>query len=302
MSTGRLAVLIPAAPGEDAADCLASVLAHTGPGRRVVVVDDGALVAEQLRAAGLDDEEVEIIPAPSGAPGNRGGLWVKLAAGLRRIARDPEVDLVLRMDTDALVIGPGIEDAARAAFAADPDAGMLGAARVGPDGRERDPGPAARLLHHEAGPAGLRDPRRRRTLRRIWKEARAHGYVDGEHALGGANLMRGSLVRTLAARGWLDLPELAGSGLSEDHLFGLMTVATGARIGEFGGPGRPLAVQWRGLPDHPDALLARGALVCHSVRAWDGLDEPAIRGIFRAARTARRDGVPSTRGGPAPTP
>jgi hypothetical protein len=45
-----------------------------------------------------------------------------------------------------------------------------------------------------------------------------------------------------------------------------------------------MALRWKDLPAHPKDLLDRKKLIVHSVRSWDTLDEPEIRGIFRAAR------------------
>jgi hypothetical protein len=49
-----------------------------------------------------------------------------------------------------------------------------------------------------------------------------------------------------------------------------------------------MAMRWRGLPAHPDELLAKGKLLTHSVRFWGDLREPEIRGIFRAARAREK--------------
>ena len=114
--------------------------------------------------------------------------------------------------------------------------------------------------------------------------ADANGYEPGEHPLGGAYIHSGAAVRAMHRNGWLDLPLLAHSGMGEDHLFSLLTVAAGFRIADFGGPDDPLAVRWRGLPAHPSQLLADGKLVTHSVRSWEDLDEAAIRRLFAAAR------------------
>ncbi len=282
----RLVVVMPVGPGEDVADTLDSIAAYADPSHAVVLVDDTGDPGGPAAAAAAALREVHAVPAPAGAAGNRGGLWVKLAAGYRYACARLRFDLLLRMDTDALLLGPGLEDVAAARVAADPGLGMLGGHRTGPDGRPRDFGPAARLLAREAGPLGLADRRRRATLRRLRAAARANGYAPGEHALGGAFIQPARAVRALEARGWLDLSELASSGLSEDHLFGLMTVAAGFRIGDLGGPGGPMALRWRGLPAHPDDLVAGGALITHSVRSWGDLDEAAVRGRFRVARRA----------------
>jgi hypothetical protein len=252
----------------------------------VIVIDDTGAPALAARVAGEPD--VHVVPAPPGAEGNRGGLWVKLAAGYRYAAARFAFDVLLRMDVDALLLRPGIEDASMARFAERPGVGMLGSYRVGPDGAARDFGPAAALLDAECGVRGFRRPRLRRELRRIRRLAERRGYSAGEHALGGAYLHSGDAVRALAQAGLLDLPALVRSRLGEDHLFALLTMAAGFGIDDFGGPGQPLALRWIGLPDHPDALLAGGAMITHSVRSFGDLDEAGVRELFRSSRRDRR--------------
>lgn len=281
---------MPVGPGEEIDDTLDSVLAYADPCRAVVLVDDSGLGPSGPAARAGSIAGVHVVPAPAGARGSRGGLWVKIAAGYRHACERFAFDLVLRMDTDALLLGPGIEDAALGRFASDPGLGLLGGHRTGPDGARRDFAPAARILAREAGPLGMRHPRLRALLRRLLAEAEGHGYEPGEHALGGAFLHSAAAVRSLHARGWLDLPPLARSRLGEDHLFALMTVAAGFAIGDFGGPRDPLALRWRGLPDHPDALLDGPALVTHSVRGYGDLDEAAVRERFGRARRPPPDG------------
>lgn len=294
----RVAVVMPVGPDEDVEDTLESIRAFIDPSRAIVLVDDTG--AKELGARAEARPDVHVLPAPLGAEGNRGGLWIKIAAGYSYACARFQFDLILRMDTDALILGPGIEDAAQFRFRQDPGIGLLGSFRIGPDGGARGFAPAAAILRREAGPLGLRHPALRSRLRRLIREAEQHGYAPGEHALGGAFIHSSKAVRALASRGFLGLPEMAGSGLGEDHIFALLTMAAGYGIGDFGRPGDPLALRWRGLPDDPEALLAGSALVTHSVRSFGDLDEPEIRARFAAARRSR--GAPPEDGEPAGSP
>ncbi|HTW98958.1 MAG TPA: hypothetical protein VMD59_09285 [Acidimicrobiales bacterium] len=276
-----MAVVVPAGPNDDVVDTVASVLHFSSAPRFVVVVDDtGGNVRRDLEALSPD---VSVIPAPPAA-GAHGGLWVKVAAGYRHVLRHFAFDVLLRIDADALVIGGGVAEAAARRFATDAAVGMLGSYRVGPDGRLRSWSDAARALRRECGLPGWQHPRTRRVLRTLRKSAEANRYVAGEHPLGGAYLHSFAAAHAIAERGWLDLDPLRYSRLGEDHLFGLVTVAAGFEIADFGGPEDPLALRWRGLPDDPAALLARNKLVTHSVRSFGDLDERAIRSIFAEAR------------------
>jgi hypothetical protein len=273
-----MVVVIPAGPRDDAADTLRSVLCYTEAERILVIDDTGG------RGIGIADRRIEVLTPPGSPPGPLGGLWVKEAAALRYAARNIEFDIALRLDTDALILGPGIAEAAAARFAADPALGALGAYRIGPDGAARDWGPAARMLRAHLGPRGLRYPAVRRRLRKLL--ASSPGYVPGEHALGCAVLFRGDMIRAMHREGMLDYPELGHARLGEDHLFGLLTAAAGYRTGDFGGPLDPLAVRWVGLPASPASLLASGKLITHSVRSWEDMREAEIRGYFAARRPA----------------
>ena len=216
-----------------------------------------------------------------------GGLWVKIAAGYAWACARFRFDVLLRMDTDALILGPGIEDAALRRFEERPGIGLLGSFRTGPDGGARDFTWAGKTLRREAGLLGWRYPRLRSRLRALMREVEGSGYTPGDHGLGGAFIHSAEAVRDLSSRGIFDLPEMAASSLGEDIIFALLTVAAGFQIGDFGGPGEPLALRWLGLPDHPDALLTGSALITHSVRSYRDRDEVAIRARFAEARRGR---------------
>jgi hypothetical protein len=271
-----MVVVVPAGPKDDAADTLRSVLCYADP-ELVLVIDD-----THGRGIGLEDPRVVVFTPPDSPPGPFGGLSVKLAAAYRYVVEHAEFDVLLRLDTDALILGPGIAEAAAGRFARDPMVGALGAYRVGPDGRNRDWAPARKMVQAELGLRGMRHPAVRRRVRAL--VAAAPEYVHGEHALGGAVLFRGDTVRQWYRRGMLDYPELGDSLLGEDHLFGLLTVAAGYRIGDFSGPQDPLAVRWIGLPAAPAELIAAGKLITHSVRSWEDMQEAEIREFFAARR------------------
>ena len=137
----RLVVVMPVGPGEDPSDTLESIRAYTDSSRAVVLVDDTG--SHALAASVAGDPDVHVVPAPAGASGGWGGLWVKIAAGHAYACARWRFDLLLRMDTDALLIGPGLEDAALRRFAEAPRIGLLGAYRTGPDGNPRHDGDVA---------------------------------------------------------------------------------------------------------------------------------------------------------------
>jgi hypothetical protein len=282
----RVAVVIPVGGlDDDLLDTLDSVLRYTDSDRVIVIMDDVSRTGQTLPDLTAISPDIVVFRPPAHLPDGRfTGLWVKLAATYHWLLERYEPGLVLRLDTDALLLGPGIETIADRAFAADPGLGVLGSYRVGPDGAQRDFSWLAHQLRVTAGVRGLIRPRRRAVIRHYWQLARARGYVDGEHILGAAVIHRPEALSAIDRNGWFTAPwpEVM---LGEDHIISMFMIAAGYRIGDFSGPDDPMALKWIGLPAHPDDLLARGKLVTHSVRSWQDLNQAQIRAIFAAARS-----------------
>jgi hypothetical protein len=275
----RMGVVIPVGPGTEVDDTLHSVLAFNDDVVVALVDDSDRDLSQRANARTI------VVPAPSGAPGGQGGLWVKVTAGYRALLQRATPGLVVKMDTDALFLATGLAERADAVFDTRPDVGLLGAHRTSPDGSRRDFGSAARLLRAELGARGLRDRHLRRHLRRLVAAA-GPDYEYGEHALGGAYIHRGTVVMAMLRAGLLDAPVLARSRLGEDHLMALATLAAGYQIADFSRPGDPMAVKWRGLPMSPQDLIATDAMITHSINYWNGMDEAAVREFFAARRPA----------------
>jgi hypothetical protein len=279
MSEPRMVVVIPAGPRDDVPDTLRSVLRYANPWH-VIVIDD-----TKGRGIEFSHDKLTIIPPAidSSRFSTYGQLWVSLAAAFRYAVETTEFDLLLRLDADALLLGPGIGEVASTRFERYPRLGALGAYRIGPDGGARDWTPARKNIEAELGLRGLRQPSTRKTLQKLITDA--PGYILGEHILGAAVVYRGQTIRAMYDRGLLDLAGLANSATDEDHLFGLITVAAGYEMGDFSGPEDPMAVRWKGLPAAPEELLKAGKLVTHSVRSWEGMGECEIRKYFADARS-----------------
>jgi hypothetical protein len=200
-----------------------------------------------------------------------------------------DLDYVLRLDSDALLLGPGLDVVAAERFAAEPGLGVLGSYRLGQDGGTRDFGPAARAVRSEAGLPGLvLRPACRAALRELLSAARANAYELGEHSLGAVNALRPEMLSRCDEKGWLGMEALAGSKLGEDWIIAMMAKAAGYSIGDLGGPGGPLALAWKGLPEAPEALVEKGVLATHSVRFWRERSEVEIRSYFAEKRRGGR--------------
>lgn len=286
MTAGRMAVVVPVGPREptrDIVDTIASIERFTGPRTSVVLVNDGA--RPEIAALGRRGQRaVDVVDVPGSGSGVAGGLSWLTCTGLRTAVADPDVDVLLRMDSDALVTGDGLEDRARETFAANPAIGLLGSYTHLSSGTERDFGPAAWMLGQD-----LTQRRRERllwslNLRRILWSARRHGYTDGEHVLAAAAVFSGDCVRRLSRAGLLPPAGVRSSLLPDDQFLGLAVRAVGRRFGDFATGDLPVAVAWHGLPDTPQSLVAAGKAVVHSVKTWQDQDGDTTRAWFRHRR------------------
>ena len=275
-----LVVVVPVGPTTPVAlvqDTLDSVT-HWCPNARLLVLDDsGSSLADGL----APDPRVIVRRTADGPSGTQGGHYLVVAEGLAA-AYAMGADLVLRMDTDALMIGAGLALDAAALLQREPEVGILGSYRVDCNGRARDfSGPAA-LLQREL--RARRPSRRRARLREVHALARDHGYVDGEHALGAAVVFGRAGLGRMQEAGLLVCPELAGSRLCDDHLLGLLGCAAGARIADFATDPLPLGISWIGLPAPPQELVDRGKKLVHSIKSTPTVQEADTRAFFRDRR------------------
>src|SRR5437879_1615800 len=112
-SERRWAVLLPIGPGgsevERLADGLAALNAFEPDVERIVLVDDEPDAGRDLyRAAGVLADRVTVIANPRDGRGAgwSDGLAVGMGAGLAEILDGASVAWALKLDTDALVVGP----------------------------------------------------------------------------------------------------------------------------------------------------------------------------------------------------
>ena len=128
---------------EFAADTIDSVKAYTGTSRAIVVLDDsGSDAGEQIRSLHPD---IEVVIA-EGAAGPDGGSYLNLAQSFAFVLRGYQFHALLRIDTDALVIGPHPEEDAIAVFERDPLVGSAGNYEYEFGGVRRDPSDVARKI------------------------------------------------------------------------------------------------------------------------------------------------------------
>ncbi len=282
----RAAALILAGPGraerDRVLDLLDALAAHE-PGllHDLVLVDDGGRERAKWPLA------VDVIPNPRAGRGigTLGGTVAGTLAGLAHLHRHAPGAWVLRLDADALVVGPV---RARVEAAWRPGDGILGSCSRGCNGERRDvSGWAREVRRHESPVWAWRRPPRRPGwvrpadpfVRGVLRDARTAGYTPGEHCIAAGCALSATLVGALAARGWLERPERwLQTRLGDDIVLGAMSRAAGLALRDLHAV---FGVKHVGLADTPARLLERGFGVVHSTK---GPDEAFVRAFFAEAR------------------
>ena len=133
----RLAVVIPVGPNcrpDYVRDTLDSIDYYCVEDPRVVLVDDSHRGTATFEAQGRAN--ITVINTPT-VRGTHGGLFVSLSEGFEAVLAQ-SCDVVLRMDTDAIITGVWWETMATEMFDAQPRLGSLGHWKLTPDGKPRD--------------------------------------------------------------------------------------------------------------------------------------------------------------------
>jgi len=307
----RAGIVVPVGPGrqelERLSDLLDSVLC-CGPGLdALVVIDDGEEPRDLLALVPPGLPEPVVLRPPK--PRRPGHVFDAMTAGTLSfaawLARADAADYLVKLDTDALLIGD-FRPSLSGAIARQPDVGVWGAHRFNrPGTAPRDFTVWHRPLRRALAPVALQPHRWRRFpglhvavhgralrtrqfLRAAMSEADRHGYQRGEHCLGGAYAVTATAARAMLARGYLDDPLCTvGSGLGEDVVLGLLARAAGLRLDSLVGPGEAFAVRYRGLLASPEQLVAAGHAIVHSVKDSPYGTEAELRTRFRELRRER---------------
>jgi glycosyltransferase involved in cell wall biosynthesis len=266
-------------------DTLGSVDRWVTEPHRVIAVDDCTRerLDETLRRE-RPDVTVMRNPRPHGG---RSGLYVTLASAAKLALDRFDFRVLVKMDTDALMVGPGLVRQAIRAFEEHPDVGLLGSYHVRADGERREWGKWKMAFWYESFP--LR-PLWRRTA--LWREpigkARRRPYDLGENVLGGAYILSRACLEAMRRDGWLDYRHetiLRESRIGEDVIMSLLCKASGYDLLDFGTPSHSMALALADLPLPKEEILRTGKTIVHSVkRGHDGESQEELRAYFRAHR------------------
>ncbi len=271
----RAVYLILCGPGtlDDLCDALDSIAAWDA-GAAAVVVDDATVDVRAADVAARHPEAAVLrMRWPTGGPPRQSPA---VNRALRAALAHYDFDVLCKLDTDALVTGPGFTDAAARRFAQDPGLGMLGTVGLRADGVPEDYTYDAWLIRHER--------RWSRTVRDRVERAERAGW-DGAKVHGGVYLLSRAAADEVAASGDLECAPPWWSQIPEDLWLSLAVRAAGFRLGSWGAPGEPIASASRFLPVPLSEVADRGVLAVHSVRrGLDGEPEAIVRAALRAQR------------------
>ncbi len=281
-----LVVVMPVGPDgvEDyILDTLDSVNHYTTPNKKIIIVDDsGKGTWQKLRNRHPD---LDVIETPRNH-GRNGGLYLTLSLGYLHACEHYDFKVLLKLDTDALVIGETPERDAGEFFAEHPEVGIIGLFSHGTQNDPHNHHWSKFQMRNESGLTGLlRDPRLFFDLRLLLYRARSNGFKRGDYIFGGAYFMSPECVRKLAHAGALSKDSLGRSLLEEDHIFGLLVKSVGVDMADFALGNRPMAMEWKCLPDSPEQLVENKKKIIHSTRKWNDLGEAEIRKILRQLRS-----------------
>ncbi|MFH1404216.1 MAG: hypothetical protein ABIH11_08115 [Candidatus Altiarchaeota archaeon] len=281
----KLIVVIPVGPGErmeNVLDTVESVAHYMTEDRRILILDDSGRGAGKGVKAGFPD--VEVLEQPGGQ-GAEGGLYMSISNALKHAYENYDFRVVLKLDSDGLVIGGGAEDEAVEYFERNRDVGVIGSYRVSCTGEKRDfIGVKKAFVREMRLWRMLISPGRCSAYRKIVPEIMGKGYELGEHCQGGAYFMSQDCVKRLVESGLLGKKEFNSDRIPEDSIIAMLVWKVGLRLGDFATGDLPMGIAWSGLPCSPEELLSRGKKITHSVRSWGSMSEGEIRGFFSERR------------------
>ena len=293
----RYAVFTMVGPGPLEARRLRTLLGglfrHEPAAPLLVIVDDTG--GELPNLSTLAPATCEIVRLVNPTKPDHNQLAFNTMLALRYLVTRKDIDFAVKLDTDALVIGPFAGQIGHY-FDEHPDVGQVGRADVKCDGT-----PAS---------YGVYVPFVRRLLRRVqvwrspsWGVAQAfrgdfakfrklvlkaaeNGASGGKHCQGGAYAIARRALDRLGDSGLLVGDWTTNVCGVEDLLASTLIAATGLKLVSMTKPGEPFGVEAVGLPFSPQELADKGYALIHSVKNDKRFTEAEIVRFFE-----RRDGL-----------
>lgn len=288
MKTYKLIVVIPIGPTCNETfirDTIDSIIYYCSKDTKIIIINDSR--SDLINIICKSYKDITVIKN-SKTLGKQAGLYLTLCRGFKYAIKNYSFKILLRMDTDALIIGQKPENEAIKFFKQNLKVGLLGSYRVAYNGGTREFIWPKKQLSFEASWISLLKGLNRYKgiikLRNLIKSANKYDYLYGEHCMGGAVFYSYNCIKALYENGFLPIQEISWSQLSEDMIFGLLVKSLGIKMAEFNIEPFPLGVAWKGLPDNPENLYKKGRKIIHSTRYYKKLSETEIRKYFKQKR------------------
>ena len=278
-------VVIPVGPGVKPAfivDTIESVAYYATSSYKIILLDDSQQgIGEVVKS---HCPTIDLLTTKKNY-GSWCGLYISLSKAYRHALENYNFTALLKLDTDALIIGKDFQSEAIRLFSADQSVGMAGQYPFNYDGTAWDTGwPRRRILNGTRTWKYLRRPVANLVLYKHYNRALSKGYKTGESVFGGAYFVSRVFLEKLLISGLLPNYKMKSLNLGEDHLFSLLAKATGFQLGDLSSGSLPFACAWQGLPDCPESLMRKHKKIIHSTRFWGTMKEEGIRDYFRKHR------------------
>lgn len=273
----------PACKPEFIADSLYSFMHYSTCDYKIILADDSQ------KGTGLKIKKlfprIDVVTTER-SMGKLCGLYITLCKAFRHALDNYRFRAVLRMDTDALIIGTAPEQEALQLFKTNPQIGIAGQYPLDYDGQPWDISwPRYQVKRLTGSRTFLKKPYAHLLLLLQYKRAIKRGYKTGESVFGGACFISEKCLTSLHQSGLLPMNGLKTVELEEDHLFSMLAISIGFKLGNLSSGKLPLGCAWKGLPAPPEELYASGKKIIHSTRNWQHMNEEDIRKWFRNKRT-----------------
>ncbi len=273
----------PSEPVESVQDTLDSIQRYLSPNTKVILVDNSRKGTGSIIQHSFSDADV-IYGTHQGMFAH---LFLNICQGTAHAYEHYRFKVLLRMDSDALIIGALPDVQAAAVFEQRPGVGQLGVYETDYHGQPMRWWPINLSMAVQAlNPLSWIWPAWNGfAFRQLLVRAIRQGYQIGSHVYGGGFFMSYACVERLHRDGILTDERLDDLRLAEDHITTVSVYSVGLDAADFASGDLPCAQAWRGLPAAPEELLAKGKKVVHSVRYWRELKEADVRAIFRSHRS-----------------
>jgi hypothetical protein len=219
--------------------------------------------------------------------GGRSGLYVTQALACKHALEHFDFRIFIKMDTDALMVGPFLVTRAIQKFEAEPDLGILGSYRQRADGKRRQWLRWKVMFLWESSQF-------RRFYKKpvLWKdaikEARKSGYDLGENILGGCYIINEKTLKVMNLKGYLDYEYdhvINHSQIGDEIIYSLFCKASGFNIEDFGRPEDPMVIALDMVPLPKEKIVSKNKSVIHSVKmGFNKETQQDLRKFFKSFR------------------